>query len=238
MEASFYSRVRLLPEFNGEAIKRFKDAKVLVIGAGGLGCPVLLGLNSVGLGTIGIMDGDKVDMTNLSRQILFSMEDVGRPKAQVAVEKLSKSGSDTIFVPINEYASAGNITSLIRQYDVIIDCTDNFQTRYLINDACFIENKVLVFGAVHQYEGSVSVFHYREGPTLRCLYPNQPQDNVIGGCNENGILPTVTTLIGATMANEAIKIVGSFGKVLSGKLLTINLSTLQFDTISFKKSDT
>lgn len=233
-EQNRYSRHIILPEIGIEGQRKLKQAKVLIIGAGGLGCPVLQYLTAAGTGTIGIVDDDIVDETNLQRQILFSTEDIERKKAEVAKEKLSKLNPTIILHSHILRLQSANAVEIISQYDLVIDGSDNFPTRYLVNDACVILNKPLVFGSVFKFEGQVSVFNYKNGPTYRCLFPEPPVDSP--NCAEIGVLGVLPGIIGTLMANEALKIILEIGEVLSGKLFVLDTLHLQTQVIAFEKN--
>ena len=216
-----------------EGQEKLKGAKVLVIGCGGLGCPVLQYLAAAGVGFLGVIDYDLVDISNLQRQILFSTEDTGKAKVAVAKEKLEKYNPYIKIIAFNERLDVSNALDIIGKFEIIVDCTDNFSTRYLVNDACVILNKPLVSGSIYKFEGQVTVFNYLNGPTYRCLYPNPPQQEIVSNCNEIGVLGTLTGLTGTLMANEVIKIITGMGKVLSGKLLTFDLLSTHFQTFEY-----
>jgi adenylyltransferase/sulfurtransferase len=205
----------------------------LVIGCGGLGCPVLQYLAAVGVGFLGVIDYDLVDISNLQRQILFSTEDTGKVKVAIAKDKLEKFNPYIKIIAFNEKLEVSNAIDIIGKFEIIVDCTDNFSTRYLVNDACVILNKPLVSGSIYKFEGQVTVFNYLNGPTYRCLYPNPPQQEIVSNCNEIGVLGTLTGLTGTLMANEVIKIVTGMGNVLGGKLLTFDLSSIHFQTFEY-----
>jgi adenylyltransferase/sulfurtransferase len=217
-----------------EGQAKLKAAKVLVIGCGGLGCPVLQYLAAAGIGVLGIIDYDIVEESNLQRQVLFSTEDIGKPKVLAAKEKLEKYNP---FITINlfsEKLEVSNALDIISQFEIVVDCTDNFSARYLINDVCVILNKPLVSGSIYKFEGQVTVFNYLNGPTYRCLYPNTSKQDVVSNCAETGVLGTLTGLTGTLMANEVIKVITGIGEVLSGKLLTFDLLLSTFKTFEYK----
>lgn len=221
-ELKRYNRHLLLPEIGFTGQEKLKAAKVLVIGAGGLGCPVLQYLAAAGVGTIGIVDDDVVDFSNLQRQILFTPTDVGRKKAEVAAEKLKALNS---FVSVQVYPvrlSPDNAADLFRPYELIVDGSDNFPTRYLVNDTCVALDKPLVFGSVFKFDGQVAVFNYQNGPTYRCLYPTPPAPEESPNCADIGVLGVLPGLIGLYMANEVMKLVCGIGTPLSGKLLVLD----------------
>lgn len=229
-ELKRYARHIIIPEMGLEGQQKLKQAKVLVIGAGGLGCPVLQYLTAAGIGTIGIIDFDKVDESNLQRQILYNQEDIGKYKAEVAKEKLSRQNPYIQLTAINDQLSSKNALDIISQYDVVVDGSDNFATRYLVNDACVILNKVLVFGSIYKFDGQVSVFNFQNGPTYRCLYPEPPIDGEMANCAEVGVIGVLPGIVGTLQANEVIRIILGIGEILSGKLLTFDALTMQFNT--------
>jgi sulfur-carrier protein adenylyltransferase/sulfurtransferase len=211
-----------------------KGAKVLVVGCGGLGCPVLQYIAAAGIGSLGINDNDIVEESNLQRQILFSTEDIGKPKVSATKEKLEKYNPFIKVTTFHERLDISNALDIIRQFEIVVDCTDNFSTRYLINDACIILDKPLVSGSIYKFEGQVTVFNYLKGPTYRCLYPAPPQQEFVSDCTETGVLGTLTGLTGTLMSNEVIKIIVGMGNVLSGKLLTFDLLSSRFQTFEYK----
>jgi len=237
-ELKRYNRHIILPEFGMEAQEKLKTAKVLVIGAGGLGCPVLLYLTAAGVGTLGIIDFDNVDESNLQRQILFSTEDIGKSKAEIAAKKLSAQNPHSKFIIHNTKLEKGNALDIIKDYDAVVDGSDNFPTRYLVNDACVILNKPLVFGSIFKFEGQVTVFNFtdkngKRGPTYRCLFPEAPKDGEVPNCSEIGVLGVLPGMIGSMQANEAIKVITGIGEVLSGKLLITDALSMQSSTLKF-----
>ncbi len=242
-EIKRYDRHILLPEIGIAGQEKLKRSKVLVIGAGGLGCPVLQYLTAAGIGTIGVVDFDKVDESNLQRQILYSVDDIGRSKVECAISKLSRQNPFVEFISHYIQLTNQNAIDIIKKYDIIIDGTDNFPTRYLINDACVLLDKPLVYGSINRFEGQVSVFNYsidkeERGPTYRCLFPEPPSADTAPNCSEAGVLGVLPGMIGTFQANEAIKIITGIGDVLSGRLFMINALTMQFYTISFERDIT
>ncbi|NJB81949.1 molybdopterin-synthase adenylyltransferase MoeB [Wenyingzhuangia aestuarii] len=235
-EKILYSRHLLLNEIGLEGQEKIKNAKVLVIGAGGLGCPILQYLTAAGVGTIGVMDGDTVDVTNLQRQILFTVDDIGKSKARAATNRMKQLNPYVKFKVIDSFLTINNAVELFNQYDIIVDGSDNFQTRYLCNDAAVLANKPLVFGSIFKFEGQVSVFNYKNGPTYRCLYPTPPKQGSVPSCSEIGVLGVLPGIIGSYQANEVIKIICGIGDVLSGKLLTINTLSNQNFVLGFEKN--
>jgi adenylyltransferase/sulfurtransferase len=241
-ELKRYNRHLILPEFGLEAQEKLKSSKVLVVGAGGLGCPVLLYLAAAGAGTIGIIDFDKVDESNLQRQVLFTTEDIGKNKAEAAAERLSKLNPHSKFIVHNSKLSKDNTLEIMRGYDIVIDGSDNFPTRYLVNDSCVILNKPLVFGSIFKFEGQVTVFNYtdakgKRGPTYRCLFPEPPAPGEVPNCSETGVLGVLPGLIGTMQANEAIKVITGIGEVLSGKLLVMDALTMSTLVLKFSAVD-
>jgi len=234
LEKYRYSRQLILDNVKEEGQLHLKNSSVLVIGAGGLGCPVLLYLVGSGIGRIGIMDHDNIDESNLHRQVLYSTEDCGKSKALIAEKKLLAQNP---FVKIETYPfklSATNARELFKKYDLIVDGTDNFSARYIINDAAVLENKPVVYGALYKFEGQVAVFNYQNGPTYRCLFPNPPSKTP--NCNEAGVLGVLPGIIGLYMANEVLKICLGIGKILSGKLQLYNGLTHELSTLTITKN--
>ncbi len=214
-----------MPEIGEKGQQKLKQSRVLVVGVGGLGTPILQYLSAGGIGHIGIVDDDMVSENNLQRQILFGSKDLGRLKAIIAKQRLSVLNPDVDFKVLNLRITPDNAMSIIDDYDLVFDATDNFSTRYLINDACVLADKTWVYGAISAFEGQVSVFNYRGGPTLRCLYPDPPAQGSYRPAQETGILGVLPGMIGCYQASEAIKILTGYGEVLSGKLLVLNIKT-------------
>ncbi|HOZ82151.1 MAG TPA: ThiF family adenylyltransferase [Bacteroidia bacterium] len=226
---SRFERQINLSGFGPKAQQQLQKAKVLVIGAGGLGCPVLLYLDAAGVGTLAICDGDVVAASNLNRQVIFSESDITKSKAEVAGIYLKQKYSDINIEIINKFLTVENTLQIFNAYDLIIDGSDNFQTRYMVNDACVLLNKPLVFGAVYQNEGQVAVFNVSDDNAVssnyRDVFPNPPSENEILNCNETGVLGVLPGIIGVMMASEAIKLITGFGKALINKMLYYNLLT-------------
>lgn len=232
-----YSRQVLLPGFGSEGQEKLKNAKVLVIGAGGLGSPILFYLAAAGVGTIGILDFDVVDISNLQRQILFTTADVGKLKAVLAAEKIKALNPSITTHVFNVYVNASNAIEIFSEFDLIIDGSDNLPTRYLVNDACVILHKPLIYGAIFQFEGQVSVFNEllnngSRGPSYRDLFPHPPPPEMVPSCSEGGVLGVLPGIIGSMMANEAIKVIAGIGDTLSGRLLLFD--ALDFTTRTLK----
>ncbi len=241
-EIKRYARHIQLSEIGIVGQQKLKQARVLVIGAGGLGCPVLQYLTAAGVGTIGIVEFDKVDISNLQRQILYTVDDIGKPKIECAIKRLSAQNPFVNFIAHPVHLSNNNALDIIVNYDVVIDGTDNFATRYMVNDACVLLNKTLVYGSINKFEGHVSVFNFPEttgqrGPTYRCLFPEPPSPESSPNCSEVGVLGVLPGVIGAMQANEALKIITGTGTVLSGQLLMMNLLNIQQYIVSFIRND-
>lgn len=232
-----YNRHIILSEIGPDGQDKLSKAKVLVIGAGGLGCPILQYLAAAGVGTIGIIDFDKVELSNLQRQVLFGASSLGENKAIAAKNRLEDLNSDIVINAYPEALTYQNALELFNQYDIIIDGSDNFETRYLVNDACIITNKPLVFGAIYKFEGQVSVFNYQNGPSYRCLFPNPPQKDTVPNCSEIGVLGVLPGIIGSMQANEIIKLILGIGDVLSGKLLCYNSLSNQTSTLRINRNE-
>lgn len=222
-----YARHYSLNDFGEQGQQKLAAAKVLVIGAGGLGCPVLQYLAAAGVGGIGVADPDIVSLSNLQRQVLFTTEDIGKPKAKAAAARMAALNPQIAINAIHEAITTANALELIAQYDIVVDCTDNFAARYLINDACVLLDKPLVFGAISRYEGQVAVFNVLgtdgKKTNYRHLFPTPPNPLEVQDCNEAGVLGVLPGIIGTLQATEVIKIIAGIGEVLAGKLLTFNL---------------
>ncbi len=231
-ELARYSRHIIIPEFNIEGQKRLKASKVLVVGTGGLGSPLLLYLSAAGVGTIGILDFDTVDDSNLQRQVLFSVDDIGQPKVEAAKSRLQGLNPHVRFVVHNTRLSSANALDIIKDYDVVADGTDNFPTRYLVNDACVLLNKPNVYASIFRFDGQVSVFNYENGPNYRDLYPEPPPPGLVPSCAEGGVLGVLPGIIGSLQANEVIKVLTGIGEPLSGRLFSFD--ALNFSTRIFK----
>lgn len=234
---SRYNRHIILSEIGQKGQDKLTNAKVLVVGAGGLGCPVLQYLAAAGIGTLGIIDFDVVEESNLQRQILFGTSSLGQNKAIVSKKRLEDL-NDTITIYAYPYKlDYQNALDLFNQYDIIVDGTDNFETRYLVNDACIITNLPLVFGSIYKFEGQVSVFNYQSGPSYRCLFPNTPEKDSVPNCSETGVLGVLPGIIGSMQANEVLKIILGIGNILNGKLLCYNALTSQTSILKLNKSE-
>lgn len=230
-----YSRHIILPEVGGEGQKKIMQGKVLVLGAGGLGSPVALYLAAAGVGTLGLVDDDKVDVTNLQRQVLHFTDDIDRPKTKSAGEKLAKLNPE---IKINEYQTkitSENINDIIKDYDIIVDGTDNFPTRFLVNDACYFAKKPLVHGAILRFDGQIMTIVPDEGPCYRCIYREPPPAGIVPNCSQAGVIGSVAGIVGTIQANEALKILLGVGKTLVGRLLIIDALDTNFRQINTKK---
>jgi len=224
---SRFERQTILPGFGPEGQRRLSDANILVVGAGGLGSPALLYLSAAGVGTIGIADGDTVSLSNLNRQVIYGEKDIGKSKAEVAGELIRHKYSDIQVNVIPHFLNRENALEIIGEYDLVLDGSDNFGTRYLVNDACFLLKKPLVFGAIYQHEGQVAILNVQaeeEGPlTYRDLFPYPPSAAEVPNCAETGVLGVLPGIIGTMQATEAIKFLSGFGKPLIHKVLFYNL---------------
>lgn len=234
---SRYNRHIILSEIGQAGQDKLSNAKVLVIGAGGLGCSILQYLTAAGIGTIGIVDFDIVDISNLQRQILFGTSSLGKNKAEAAKQRLEDLNNEILIIAYPEKLTHKNAINLFYQYDIIVDGTDNFETRYLVNDTCIITSKPLVFGAIYKFEGQVSVFNYQNGPSYRCLFPNPPKIGTIPNCSEVGVIGVLPGIIGSMQANEVLKIIIGIGNVLSGKLFCYNVLTHQNSTLKINRNE-
>lgn len=225
MNHSRYSKQIKLKGFGTEGQEKLAAARILIIGAGGLGTPVAQYLNAMGIGQISLMDADRVEESNLARQSLFTPADIGQYKTDCLIKRLSKQNPGTNLTNIREYLLPRNALKVIESHDLVIDASDNFGTRYLVNDACVILGKPFIYGALHGFEGQVSVLNFHGGPTYRCLFPESTDHSAIANCDENGVLGVLPGLIGTYQAIEAVKIISGIGEVLSGKLLIIDSLT-------------
>jgi len=240
-ELARYDRHIIIPEFGLEAQKKLKAAKVLVIGSGGLGSPVLLYLAAAGVGTIGIVDFDVVDDSNLQRQVLFGVDEVGRLKAEAARDRLEALNPYIDIVVHNTMLTSENALNIIQQYDVVADGTDNFPTRYLVNDASVLLGKPNVYASIFQFEGQVSVFNYRNengelGPNYRDLYPTPPPPGLVPSCAEGGVLGVLPGIIGSLQALEVIKVVTGVGDLLNGRFYIFDALTFESRTFKIKRN--
>lgn len=239
-ELERYSRHLIIPEFNIEGQKKLKESKVLVVGSGGLGSPLLLYLTAAGVGTIGIVDFDVVDESNLQRQVLFGVENVGKPKVEAAEQRLKSLNPHVNFITYNVKFTSANALDIIKDYDVVADGTDNFPTRYLVNDACVLLNKVNVYASIYRFDGQVSVFNYAEkdgtrGPNYRDLFPSPPPPGLVPSCAEGGVIGVLPGIMGSLQANEVIKVITGLGDTLSGRLFLFDAATFETRILKVRK---
>lgn len=237
-----YQRQMLLKEIGEAGQQKLCNSKVLIIGAGGLGCPVLQYLTGAGVGTIGVADDDTVSLTNLNRQVLYNTNDIGLCKAERAAAILRTLNPDITINPYNFRITNQNALEIINEYDIVVDGTDNFSSRYMINDACVLLNKPLVYGAISKFEGQVAIFNYNidtkeKSANYRDLFPNAPAEDEVMNCAEAGVLGVLPGIIGSMQANETIKLITCIGERLINRLLTYNALTNQLYEISLSPSD-
>lgn len=240
-ELQRYSRHLILPEFNIEGQRKLKNAKVLIVGAGGLGCPMLMYLTAAGIGTIGIIDDDVVERSNLQRQVLFTEDDIGKAKATIAADRLKRQNPDVKFISYNTKLTSQNALEIIENYDLVADGTDNFPTRYLVNDACVILNKPNVHGSIFRFEGQVSVFNHNyidgtKGPQYRDVFPSPPPPGLVQNCAEAGVLGVLPGIIGSLQANEVIKVLTGIGEPLVGKLYIFDALSFESRTMKIRRN--
>lgn len=239
-ELERYSRHLIIPEFNIEGQRKLKEAKVLVIGTGGLGAPLLLYLTAAGVGHIGLVDFDVVEDSNLQRQVLFTTEDIGRAKVDAAKEHLEKLNPFVKFETYNVHLNSKNALDIIKDYDVVADGTDNFPTRYLVNDACVLLDKINVYASIFRFEGQASVFNYKDkngnrGPNFRDLFPTPPPPGLVPSCAEGGVLGVMPGILGSIQANEVIKVVTGLGENLSGRLFLFDAESFETRILKVRK---
>ncbi|HKW25525.1 MAG TPA: molybdopterin-synthase adenylyltransferase MoeB [Terriglobales bacterium] len=231
-----YSRHLIMPEVGMEGQLKLKAAKVLCIGAGGLGSPLALYLAAAGVGTLGVVDFDVVDYTNLQRQVIHTTADVGRKKLDSAAEKVKAINPFIQLRPFETRLTSENALELFRDFDIIVDGTDNFPTRYLVNDACVLTGKPNVYGSIFRFEGQVSVFAAKDGPCYRCLYPEPPPPGLVPSCAEGGVLGILPGLVGVMQATEAIKLILGKGESLIGRLLLVDALGMRFRELKLRKN--
>ena len=239
-ELARYSRHIILPEFNIEGQKKLKQSKVLVVGTGGLGAPLLLYLTAAGVGTIGLVDFDVVDDSNLQRQVLFTRDDLGVPKVIAAKKRLEALNPYIKIIAHQTALTNDNALDIIRDYDVVADGTDNFPTRYLVNDACVLLGKVNVYASIYRFEGQATVFNYKNkagelGPNYRDLFPTPPPPGLVPSCSEGGVLGVLPGILGSIQANEVIKVLSGVGEPLNGRLFLFDAATFETRTLKIKR---
>jgi len=230
-----YSRHIILPEVGGVGQRKIMDARVLIIGAGGLGSPAAYYLAAAGIGHLGIVDFDKVDVSNLQRQIIHSTERIGMLKTESAKKTITALNPDVDVTLYNERINSQNIKELFEGYDYIVDGSDNFATRFLINDACVLMGKTNIHGSIFRFEGQATVFEPQDGPCYRCLYPEPPPPGLVPNCQEGGVLGVLAGIIGNIQAVETLKLVLGIGESLSGKLLIYDALNTEFKKLTLKR---
>jgi molybdopterin/thiamine biosynthesis adenylyltransferase/rhodanese-related sulfurtransferase len=234
-EVTRYSRHLLLPEIGREGQRRLKNARVLVVGAGGLGSPVLLYLAAAGVGTIGVVDDDVVDSSNLQRQVVHGVDDVGRPKVDSAAESVARVNPLVRVVAHRGRVDAATALDLVRGYDLVVDGTDNFPTRYVVSDACVLAGVPLVWGSILRFDGQVSVFWAEHGPTYRDLFPLPPPPGSVPSCGEAGVLGAVCAMVGSVMASEVVKLVTGAGEPLVGRMVVLDALATTWRTLEVRR---
>ena len=230
-----YRRHLSLPELGLAGQQRLLGSKVLLIGAGGLGCPLAQYLAAAGVGVLGLVDDDVVDVSNLQRQVLYSTADVGRPKVEVALERVAALNPEVVLTPYPVRLCSENALDIFEGYDVIVDGTDNFPTRYLSNDACVLLGKPNVYGSIFRFEGQASVFDSRVGPCYRCLYPEPPPPGSVPSCAEGGVLGVLPGIIAMIQATETIKLLTGLGSSLVGRLLLFDALSMEWNEFRLRK---
>jgi len=244
-----YSRHLMLPDVGKEGQKKIKQAKVLIIGAGGLGSPAAIYLAAAGVGTIGIVDFDEVETSNLQRQILYTIDDIGSLKTTITKNQLKKINPNTNIITHDEKLTSKNAIEIIKNYDIVIDGSDNFPTRYLVNDACVLLNKPNIYGSIFRFDGQATVFNarkseisgttsggYKNGPCYRCMFPNPPPAELVPSCADAGVLGVLPGVIGTIQATEALKIILEIGNILSGRFLVYNALSMSFKELNLRKN--
>jgi adenylyltransferase/sulfurtransferase len=230
-----YSRHIMLPEVGGSGQQKMLEARVLLLGAGGLGSPAAYYLAAAGIGNLGIVDFDQVDLSNLQRQIIHSTERIGMLKTESAKKTIQALNPDVNVTLYNEKMDSSNIMSLIKDYDYVVDGSDNFPTRYLVNDACVMKNKTLIHGSIYRFEGQVTVFKPGDGPCYRCLYPEPPPPGMVPNCQEGGVLGVLAGVIGKLQVVEVLKLILGIGKPLVGKLLIYDALNTEFRNLRLRR---
>tara|TARA_B100001964_G_C14173620_1_gene572733 strand:- start:133 stop:1329 length:1197 start_codon:yes stop_codon:yes gene_type:complete len=236
-ELARYSRHLNLPEVGLDGQKKIKDSKVLIVGMGGLGNPVSLYLAAAGVGTIGLVDFDVVDVSNLQRQVLFGVDQKNKSKLQSAKERLKNLNPHTTYNLHEVALSSENALNIIKDYDIVVDGTDNFPTRYLVNDACVLLDKPNVYGSIYRFDGQVSIFNYNKGPCYRCLYSSPPPPELVPSCAEGGVLGVLPGIIGTLQANEVLKIILDIGDLMVNRFLLFDALTMEFNELKITKDE-
>jgi molybdopterin/thiamine biosynthesis adenylyltransferase/rhodanese-related sulfurtransferase len=231
-----YSRHLIMPEVGMEGQLKLKQAKVLLVGTGGLGAPLGLYLAAAGVGKLGLVDFDTVDFTNLQRQVTFGTSDVGRPKIEAASERLSNLNPEIEIERHETRLTSENALEILKDYDIVVDGTDNFPTRYLVNDACLLLGKINVYGSIFRFEGQATVFGYPGGPCYRCLYPEPPPPGLVPSCAEGGVLGVLPGIIGSIQAMETLKLILGKGQPLIGRLLLFDALEMRFRELKLRKN--
>jgi molybdopterin-synthase adenylyltransferase len=234
-EIERYARHIVMRDIGGGGQQKFKAARVLVVGAGGLGAPILLYLAAAGIGTLGLIDDDVVSLSNLQRQVLYGVEDIGKPKVEVGVKHLQTLNPLLTYRAHICRLDEANARAIIAEYDIIVDGSDNFATRYLVSDTCYLLGKTLITGAVGVFDGSLTTIkaHIKGNPTYRCIFPQNHAANDLPACSQAGIIGVLTGMVGTMMANEVLREVAGFGEGLVGKLLLIDSFSMRFSTIDY-----
>jgi sulfur-carrier protein adenylyltransferase/sulfurtransferase len=234
-EVRRYSRHLIIPDVGKTGQRRLKNARVLVVGAGGLGSPALMYLAAAGVGTLGIVDFDVVDESNLQRQVIHGQSDIGRPKAVSAMETINEINPYVNVILHQERLDSDNAMQIFADYDIIVDGTDNFATRYLVNDACVLLGKPYVWGSIYRFDGQASVFWAEHGPCYRCLYPEPPPPGMVPSCAEGGVLGVLCATIGSIQVNEAIKVIAGIGEPMVGRLMVYDALDMTFRSVKVRK---
>ncbi len=235
-DISRYNRQIILREVGEEGQKKLSGSKVLVAGAGGLGCPVLAYLTSAGVGTLGILDYDIVEVTNLHRQIFYKESQIGQSKAEAMSVNLKELNSEISYIVHDCFLNTKNGFDLIKEYDIVVDATDNFKTRYLINDISVILDKPFVTAAVNKFEAQIMVLNHNNGPTYRCIFPELPSSKSVMNCEESGVLGSLCGIAGSIQATEVLKMIIGAGNILSGEILIINSLNMEFRKLKVERS--
>src|SRR3989338_9481497 len=231
-----YSRHLIMPEVGVEGQEKLKIARLLLIGTGGLGSPAAMYLAAAGVGTLGLIDFDVVDFSNLQRQIIHSTEGVGRPKVDSAKERLAQINPNVQVITFNEMLTKENIMRVIKDFDMVIDGTDNFQTRYLVNDACVFTKKPFIYGSIFRFDGQVTVFYPGKGPCYRCLFAEPPPPGMVPSCAEGGVLGILPGVIGVIQATEVVKLLLGKGELLIGRLMLYDALKMHFREVKFRRN--